>query len=94
MISIEMIRERLKSVTYKSIDEFDADMRLLFSSWLKKNTEDHKYFKTFRSITERFKKQIDKAKQRLREIQRKAEARSRNSFPFESNDSQADFLCL
>ena len=68
MISIEMIRERLKSVTYKSIDEFQADMRLLFSSWLKKNTEDHKYFKTFRSITERFKKQIDKAKQRLREI--------------------------
>ena len=68
MISIEMIRERLKSVTYKSIDEFDEDMRLLFSSWLKKNTQDHKYYKTFYSIAERFKKQIERAKQRLSEI--------------------------
>ena len=68
MISIEMIREKLRSVTYRSIDEFDDDMKLLFSSWLKKNTKDHKYYKTFHSITERFKKQIDKAKSRLSEI--------------------------
>ena len=81
MISIEMIKERLKSVTYKSIDEFDSDMRLLFSSWLKKNTKDHKYFKTFHSIAERFKKQIDKAKQRLSEIQKKTEVKSLSSYP-------------
>ena len=56
MISIEMIREKLRSVTYRSIDEFDDDMKLLFSSWLKKNSKDHKYYKTFHSIAERFKK--------------------------------------
>ena len=66
----------------------------MFSSWLKKNTQDHKYYKTFYSIAERFKKQIERAKQRLSEIQKKTEVKSHNSYPMEYNDSQADFLCL
>ena len=62
LISIEIIREKLKNWTYKSIEEFDADMKLMFSSWLKMNSKEHKYYKTYQAIVDRFNKQIKRAK--------------------------------
>ena len=56
LISIEIIRERLKTCRYKSINEFDDDMQLMFSSWRKINSKDHKYFRTFTSLVDRFTK--------------------------------------
>lgn len=65
MISIETVREKLKSLQFRNIDEFDADMQALFSAWSLANGEQHKYFKTFQCIAERFTKQMQRAKQRI-----------------------------
>ena len=56
MISIEIIRERLKTYRYKSLNEFDDDMQLMFNSWRKHNSKDHKYYRTFNSLVDRFTK--------------------------------------
>ena len=74
-ISIEIIREKLKNWTYKNIEEFDADMKLMFSAWLKTNSKEHKYYKTYQAIADRFNKQIKRAKERIKEAMLKSEAK-------------------
>lgn len=66
-ISIEIVREKLKANQFRNIDEFNDEMQTMFSTWLEANGKHHKYFKTFQSIVERFTKQINRAKQRVKD---------------------------
>ena len=61
-ISIELVREKLKANQFKDIDEFCEEMQKLFSAWQLANGKNHKYFKTFQLIVERFTKQMNRAK--------------------------------
>jgi|LakMenEpi03Aug12_release.lakeMendotaPanAssembly.Ray.scaffolds.fasta_scaffold4116607_1 hypothetical protein len=53
------------------MDEFDRDMQLMFDQWLIDNGKDHKYFKTYQAIQERFRKAIAKAHQKVNETENK-----------------------
>ena len=61
-ISIEIVREKLKSNHFKDIAEFDDEMQTLFQAWIHANSKQHKYYKTYQSIVDRFTKQIKRAK--------------------------------
>jgi len=70
-INIEQIREKLKTWQYKGMEEFSSDMNLMFQNWLRQNSADHKYYKTFLAIEDRFNKSIERARQKLQDAEDK-----------------------
>ena len=65
-MSLERIRNSLSARIYPTLDAFAEDMQKLFDACLAFG-EDHKYFKTFQAIQERFEKSVDRAKSKMLE---------------------------
>ena len=55
-MSLERIKEKLSARLYLTIDDFVSDMHRLFEACL--STKDHRYFKTFMQIKDRFERSI------------------------------------
>jgi hypothetical protein len=78
---VDRIRENLKQRLYRTIDEFEKDMRDMFSEWLERNSpkknagEGHRFYRTAVAIQDRFLKSMQKAHEKLAEFEEKARSR-------------------
>ena len=64
-MSLERIRDRLSARMYEDLTDFINDMEKLFDSCL--SLKDHRYFKTFLQIKDRFERSVLKARLKIEE---------------------------